>query len=34
MELVKCSECVHRDKCPCGYRYCNAACLVIQKKAK
>lgn len=34
MELVKCSECVYRDKCPCGYSYCNAACLVIQKKQK
>lgn len=32
MELIKCNECIYKPNCPCGYSYCNAACLTIQKK--
>ena len=32
MELIKCNDCIYKTNCPCGYSYCNAACLTIQKK--
>ena len=34
MELIKCAECIWGNNCPCGWSYCNAACLTIQQQLK